>query len=812
MQHDAEIATRFLRRLYPATPWLLVAIAVDQLGIVGKWIDPNFGDPDGAVASFLRAHHDHNVYFTVNPVTRELHKKPERVDIARVAYLHVDIDPRAPEPNEPDLDAHNARERERILKLFKDPPDPIPQPTGCIFSGGGYQGFWRLEDSIQIVGDTEAERLASAEDAKRYNLQLEWAFGCADACHNIDRIMRLPGTINWPNAKKRAKGRKPARASVVWWIDDAALPLSAFTAAPLIQSTGGTIRNTKASHAKIATVAPGNLRRYTIDELATKYPGVNRRAWVVVVQGRDPDNTERHDGRSEWLFYACCEMVRGGVPDDVIYSVITDPDFGISASVLDKRGSMERYATRQIDRAKEVAIDPALAELNDRYFVVKNYGGKCRVLEEIADPVLNRSILTHQSFDDFRNSYMNRRVNVGTTKQGAPITVPLGKWWLEHEMRRQYDRVVFAPQRDVPNAYNLWQGFAVEPRPGNRHESFLRHVRQNLCDNNDDVYTYLVGWMALAVQHPDRQGEVAIVLRGARGTGKGFFAKHFGALFGRHFLQVSNGNHLVGQFNAQLRDAVVVFADEAFFAGDKKHESVLKTLITEETQVNERKHIDAEIVANYVHLILASNENWVVPAGHHERRFLALDVSEAHLQDHAYFEGMNAELEEDSRAGLSNLLYYLQTYDLRSFNVRAVPKTTGLREQKILSLDSLSEWLFRKLEEGILLPDHVGWSAPIIKDRLVDDYLVYSQRVGNRRSTATALGRFLSKVIPNLKEFQGNVEYYDKDRGRRIDRKHLYEFPPLDECRAGFEKSVIGEYPWPAVTTRGDLNFQQDPF
>jgi hypothetical protein len=36
-----------------------------------------------------------------------------------------------------------------------------------------------------------------------------------DKCHNIDRIMRLPGTINVPNAKKRKMGRVPTLAYLV---------------------------------------------------------------------------------------------------------------------------------------------------------------------------------------------------------------------------------------------------------------------------------------------------------------------------------------------------------------------------------------------------------------------------------------------------------------------------------------------------------------------------------------------------------------------------------------------------------------------
>ena len=37
----------------------------------------------------------------------------------------------------------------------------------------------------------------------------------------------------------------------------------------------------------------------------------------------------------------------------------------------------------------------------------------------------------------------------------------------------------------------------------------------------------------------------------------------------------------MGNFNAHLRDAIVVFADEAFLVDDKEAEGVLKAMITE---------------------------------------------------------------------------------------------------------------------------------------------------------------------------------------------------------------------------------------
>ena len=44
----------------------------------------------------------------------------------------------------------------------------------------------------------------------------------ADACENLDRVMRLPYTLNIPNAAKIKRGRRPVMASIVQ--DDRAVP------------------------------------------------------------------------------------------------------------------------------------------------------------------------------------------------------------------------------------------------------------------------------------------------------------------------------------------------------------------------------------------------------------------------------------------------------------------------------------------------------------------------------------------------------------------------------------------------------------
>jgi hypothetical protein len=404
------------------------------------------------------------------------------------------------------------------------------------------------------------------------------------------------------------------------------------------------------------------------------------------------------------VWYVACELVRQKIDDDTIFSVLTDPDFGISAHILDQPNA-GKYALRQIEKAKESAIDPDLQHLNDRYMVIKNYGGKCVVAEEIEDDVLGRSTLSTMSYDQFKLAYANQKKDMGPDND----PIPLAMWWFHHPERKEFERVVFHPNRDSSDCYNLWRGFGVEARPGDC-SLFLNHIREVLCKGNEAHSDYLIKWMAHAVQHPEIPGQVAIVMKGRQGTGKSFFARIFGRLFGRHYLGITDSRRLVGNFNAHLRDCVLLFADEAFYAGDKKHESNLKGLITESGLAIEAKGRDIEYQRNCLHVIMASNEDWAVPAGLDDRRFFILDVSNDQRNQRKHFAAIEQQMDG---GGYSALLDYLLKVDLSEFEVQGRPETEALKKEKLNSMDPVTAWWFERLLDGeISFPENTKTSWP----------------------------------------------------------------------------------------------------
>jgi hypothetical protein len=147
-----------------------------------------------------------------------------------------------------------------------------------------------------------------------------------------------------------------------------------------------------------------------------------------------------------------------------------------------------------------------------------------------------------------------------------------------------------------------------------------------------------------------------------------------------------------------------LFADEAFFAGDRSHESILKALITEETLLIEPKGVDPFPVRNCVHLIMSSNSDWVIPAGADARRYFVLNVCDDRIQDHAYFAAIVQEMDNGGREAL---LYYLLHRDLSGFNVRIVPQTKALAEQKTHSRRGVDRLIEIVCHDGTLPSAHV---------------------------------------------------------------------------------------------------------
>jgi hypothetical protein len=426
-----------------------------------------------------------------------------------------------------------------------------------------------------------------------------------------------------------------------------------------------------------------------------------------------------------------------------------------------------------------------LSELNRAHFFALD-GKAAFVFREDVDPDNGNRIVRRIYPGAFKDRFGNRKI-IQYEDGGKPKVRKLGVAWLEWERRRQYDRITFAPGRDLPpNTYNLWQGFAVQPHAG-CWEKMREFLFAAICNGDQSIFDYLMGWCAYAIQHPDRPGEVAVVMRGEKGVGKSFFATHFGEIFGAHFVKLANARHLVGNFNAHLETAIFVFADEAFWAGDVQNESILKDLVTAQMIRVEQKGVDSKSVPNRVHLMMASNADWVVPATAGERRYLVLDVSAVHQQDTEYFKALDAEW---MAGGCEAFMDHLINLDLSEFNVRKAPATAAMRDQKLLTFSPVQKWWFECLTRGQNFEQR--WDEWVETAMLWGDYKEYCDQQKLRVCSKEAFGMGLQALLP-LRPDEKPVR-----RQKTVGTYRLwgYEFPTVAACRAHFDKKLGEEFEW----------------
>ena len=116
--------------------------------------------------------------------------------------------------------------------------------------------------------------------------------------------------------------------------------------------------------------------------------------------------------------------------------------------------------------------------------------------------------------------------------------------------------------------------------------------------------------------------------------------------------------------------------------------------------------MDVVSAPNYIRLLITSNHDWVVPAGAQERRFLVLDVSDAVMQNKEYF---GALVDEMNNGGREALLQFLMAYDYSDIDLRTIPKTGALLEQKLQSMTMFEKFWLDCLMSGAISDDDSCW-------------------------------------------------------------------------------------------------------
>lgn len=422
--------------------------------------------------------------------------------------------------------------------------------------------------------------------------------------------------------------------------------------------------------------------------------------------------------------------------------------------------------------------EAALAHFKN-YCVVAD-GGKTNVCWKTIDPELGTTIIKQLSPTAFKELHAHETVS---TSKGKMQVAPL---WLKATNRPTYlQGFAMMPGKNSPkDVYNLWTGFGCKVDSSStpmQARKALWHLKYVICGGDQTSYRYSLGWLAHAVQNPGEQAEVAFVMLGGRGAGKGTLGRWFINIFGNHGTHIQNSEHLTGRFNSHLKSTVALFVDEAFFVGDRAGHNILKGLITEDRIMIEPKNVNAYPAKNYLKIIMATNETHAIPAGIDERRFFIIQVSDRVKQDHKYFTKLNKWWD---KGGKNNFFTLLERIDLSQFNIREVPKTAALEQQKLVSLTGLDSWLYE------LLQDEGRWKIKWSAGDAANDFRIYCDQKGGKYKYENTSNRAVGK---------GLHKWLVVDRRRRSDSRGRYWeliLPELNKAREQFSEKLDVRIDW----------------
>ena len=226
----ADEAVAFLERLRPAGPWVLTAILPDMLPGQLPTITITAQEVDEVRDFIAKYNGQRNLYYSVNPTRKPTNKKASKTNIDAIEFALADCDPRDDESPE---DA-----KARYMDAIE--ASSVHWPTFIVDSGNGLQFGWRLADRLVLpdpVQDdkghdvlSEPARVVVDDVEARFKAVME-RLDAKAGTQNIDRILRLPGTLNIPNAPKRKRGRVACTASLIEF-NDGVHGLAAFPLAP----------------------------------------------------------------------------------------------------------------------------------------------------------------------------------------------------------------------------------------------------------------------------------------------------------------------------------------------------------------------------------------------------------------------------------------------------------------------------------------------------------------------------------------------------------------------------------------------------
>lgn len=474
------------------------------------------------------------------------------------------------------------------------------------------------------------------------------------------------------------------------------------------------------------------------------------------------------------------------------------------AGVLRKQLNNDPLVDKILDLAGSPTIN-LLNEYNERYAVV-SLRGRFRIADTRVAPGEPPVFFQKDDWLNITSTDYSDQVS----EKGIPI--PKNRLWLSNPRRRTYlGGADFMPgSEETTDVLNLWTGWPIEPVKG-ECTAWLTLLRNVICGGDDVLFKWMEHWFANIVREPRDKSLTAPVIIGKEGAGKSLLLGYFGRILGSSYVVATNEEHIHGRFNNHLGSALLLHSEEALYGGDKRHASIIRSLITDESRIFEQKGIDAVQVKNYLRLVLTSNEPHAAPVRPNDRRYTVIDMEDRVASPSL----IAAVLTELRSTGPAALFYHLVHMDYDPMLPRTNMKTDSLMVMKSLNMTPLENWWLSVLESGCILPDYLSWATcpekeewpEVVSSSALYVYMTVFMRDRSVRTLpsnvamASQMNKFVGRTLSRVQKSYDNPLIDDAPQMvKQMSARQLsiVNMPSLAECRKAFENHIGQTIEWPA--------------
>lgn len=241
----------------------------------------------------------------------------------------------------------------------------------------------------------------------------------------------------------------------------------------------------------------------------------------------------------------------------------------------------------------------------------------------------------------------------------------------------------------------------------------------HLVNYNKDRFHYLINWLAYMFVFLSKS-QVAVVLRGVQGSGKGVFFSLISSLFGKEYCFTVGNKTLKSQFLGsvfEFRLFININEMSHDIKSNKENKNSLKELVTDTEFAGEKKYENiSKPIKLTAQILITSNEAYILEIEPEDRRYTVLSTAGNISNEECNFFGFGdfKVFKKQLESELPDLALYLKNYPI---DINLANKALNTPEKKALVKGTNDR--FKLFINALLTQDRESLEPLKVKDSII---------------------------------------------------------------------------------------------